>query len=48
MFVASTPVRKQLASRGVLAAPGPPLTIDVFLADLRRSLQRAFAAAPSE
>ena len=48
MFVSSTPVRKKLSSRQLVAPPGAPLTTDVFLADLRRSLQRAFAAAPPE
>jgi len=48
MFVSSTPVRKQLSSRRLVAAPDSPLTTAVFLADLRRSLQRAFAATPSE
>ena len=48
MFLASTPVRKRLSSRRLVAAPDAPLTTEVFLADLRRSLQRAFAATPSE
>jgi len=46
MFVASSPVRKQLASRQIAQLPGPPLDTDTFLADLTTSLQRAFAAAP--
>ncbi len=46
MFVASSPVRKQLASRQIAQLPGPPLATDTFLADLTTSLQRAFAAAP--
>jgi len=48
MFVASTPVRKQLSSRRLVAAKGSPLTADAFYADLRRSLQRAFAATSPE
>ncbi len=46
MFVASSPVRKQLVSRQIVQLPGPPLATDTFLADLTTSLQRAFAAAP--
>ena len=48
MFVASSPVRRQLSSRRLVVAQDTPLTADVFLADLKRSLRRAFAAAPSE
>lgn len=44
MFVASTPVRKQLSSRRLVPAPESQLTLDLFLADLTRSLQRAFAS----
>ena len=44
MFVASSPVRKQLSSRKLGAALESPLTTDAFLADLTRSLQRAFAS----
>jgi TetR/AcrR family transcriptional regulator len=44
MFVASTPVRRRLASRRLVPSPGTPLTADAFLADLKRSLRRAFAA----
>ncbi|MGC4085081.1 MAG: helix-turn-helix domain-containing protein [Vicinamibacterales bacterium] len=44
MFVASTPVRRQLASRGVAPAAWTTLDTDAFLSDLRLSLQRAFAA----
>ncbi len=46
MFVASSPVRKQLVSRQIGQLPGPPLATETFLADLTTSLQRAFAAAP--
>jgi TetR/AcrR family transcriptional regulator len=48
MFVASSPVRKQLTSRRLVVAADTPLTQDVFLADLKRSLRRAFAATASE
>jgi AcrR family transcriptional regulator len=44
MFVASTPVRAQLSSRRLVKELQPPLTSDVFLADLKQSLQRAFRA----
>jgi AcrR family transcriptional regulator len=44
MFVASTPVRRQLKSRHLVPALQSPLTADVFLAELKRSLQVAFAA----
>jgi TetR/AcrR family transcriptional regulator len=44
MFVASTPVRHQLASKRLLPGLQTPLPRDVFLADLKESLQRAFAA----
>lgn len=47
MFVASTPVRKQMVSRRLVPVPGPRLRTETFLADLTVSLQRAFAAAPS-
>jgi AcrR family transcriptional regulator len=47
MFVASTPVRKQLSKRHLIAAPATPLTADVFLAHLTQSIQRAFAASPT-
>ena len=43
MFVASTPVRRQLVSKRLLPVPAP-LPREVFLADLKESLQRAFAA----
>jgi TetR/AcrR family transcriptional regulator len=43
MFVASAPVRKQLARRQLVPALETPLTADMFLADLKRSLQCAFA-----
>ncbi len=46
MFVASSPVRKQITSRQHVQLPGPPLATATFLADLTTSLQRAFAAAP--
>jgi len=46
MFVASTPVRTRLSSRRPGAPPASPLTRDLFLADLTRSLQRAFASTP--
>jgi len=48
MFVASSPVRKQLTSRRLVVAADTPLTQDVFLTDLKRSLRRAFAATESE
>ena len=44
MFVASTRVRKRLSSPRLGAALESPLTTDVFLADLTRSLQRAFVS----
>jgi TetR/AcrR family transcriptional regulator len=44
MYVASSPVRRQLTSRNLIAAPGMPLTSEVFVADLQQSLQLAFAA----
>jgi AcrR family transcriptional regulator len=43
MFVASTPVRRQLAARRLLPAHDVPLTADTFVADLKRSIQLAFA-----
>ena len=46
MFVASSPVRRQILSRKSVSLPGPALATDMFLADLTTSLQRAFAAAP--
>jgi TetR/AcrR family transcriptional regulator len=48
MFVASTPVRRQLKNRHLIPALQMPLTADVFLADLKRSLQVGFAASPSD
>ena len=48
MFVASTPVRRQLKTRHLIPALQLPLTADVFLADLKRSLQVGFAASPSD
>lgn len=45
MFVASSPVRRQLTSRKLMPGPGVALTTDVFLADLQRSLQLAFSAS---
>ncbi|MEQ1909021.1 MAG: TetR/AcrR family transcriptional regulator [Vicinamibacterales bacterium] len=44
MFVASTPVRRQLSSRKLAPALASTLTTEVFLADLQRSLQLAFSA----
>jgi len=44
MFVASTPVRKQLSRRRLMPAAVPLLTPETFLEDLTESLQRAFAA----
>jgi TetR/AcrR family transcriptional regulator len=44
MFVASTPVRRQLTSKRLLPDPQAPLPREVFLADLKASLRRAFAA----
>ncbi len=44
MFVASTPVRRQLTTRKLMPGPAAALTPDVFLADLQRSLQLAFSA----
>jgi TetR/AcrR family transcriptional regulator len=46
MFVASTPVRRQLSSRHLVPALEASLTADIFLADFTRSLQLAFAAVP--
>ena len=49
MFVATTPVRRQLSSRKLVPALATPLTPQLFLTDLTRSLQLAFAASePSE
>ena len=45
MFVASTPVRRQLSSRKIVPGLEATLTTDVFLSDLR-SLQLAFSASP--
>ena len=47
MFVASTPVRKQLSSRRLVAAGASALTLDTFVRDLQESLRRAFAASPT-
>ncbi|HUR32742.1 MAG TPA: TetR/AcrR family transcriptional regulator [Vicinamibacterales bacterium] len=44
MFVASTPVRQRLSAKKLLARQ-PTLTRDRFLADLKQSLRRAFAAS---
>lgn len=44
MFVASSPVRRQLTTRKLLPGPGRVLTTEAFLADLQRSLQLAFSA----
>jgi TetR/AcrR family transcriptional regulator len=44
MFVASSPVRRQLSARHVADVLGPAIERDTFLADLKQSLQRAFAA----
>jgi TetR/AcrR family transcriptional regulator len=46
MFVASTPVRRQLNSRHLVPALSTPLTAEVFLAELKQSLRVAFAAGP--
>jgi TetR/AcrR family transcriptional regulator len=46
MFVASSPVRKQIVSRQTVQLPGPALATDSFLDEFTTSLQRAFAAAP--
>jgi TetR/AcrR family transcriptional regulator len=46
MFVASTPVRRHLSTRRLGGPLASPLTTDLFLADLTRSLQRAFASTP--
>jgi AcrR family transcriptional regulator len=46
MFVSSTPVRRQLSKRHLIADAALPLTADAFLAHLKQSLQRAFAASP--
>jgi TetR/AcrR family transcriptional regulator len=45
MFVASSPVRRQLTARKLVPALATPLTPQRFLTDLTRSLQLAFAAA---
>jgi AcrR family transcriptional regulator len=45
MFVASTPVRRQLSSRRLVPAPESALSADLFLADLTCSLRRAFASS---
>jgi TetR/AcrR family transcriptional regulator len=47
MFVASTPVRKRLSSRRLVAADASLLTLDPFVRDLQESLRRAFAASPT-
>jgi TetR/AcrR family transcriptional regulator len=46
MYVASTPVRRQLASRRLIMEPGVPLTAETFVGDLQQSLRLAFAAPP--
>ena len=48
MFVASTPVRRQLSSRKIVPGLEATLTLttNVFLSDLQRSLQLAFSAPP--
>jgi TetR/AcrR family transcriptional regulator len=43
MFVASTPIRKQLAARKLMPADDAPLTQARFLADLKQSIRLAFA-----
>ena len=47
MYVASTPVRRRLTSRRLMPGSHQPLPIDLFVADLQRSLQLAFSAPPS-
>lgn len=47
MFVASTPVRKQLSSRRLVAPNASALTLEPFVRDLQISLRRAFAASPT-
>jgi len=47
MYVASSPVRRRLSARKLIPALETPLTVDVFLADLNRSLQLAFAEPSS-
>jgi TetR/AcrR family transcriptional regulator len=44
MFVASSPVRRQLSSRRLVPALKPPLTANLFVADLKCSIRRAFAS----
>jgi TetR/AcrR family transcriptional regulator len=44
MFVASAPVRKQLVSHRLSAAVEKPLPAELFLADFKAALHRAFAA----
>lgn len=46
MFIASAPLRGQLADLGVTPPAEHPPTLDQFLADLQRTLRLAFAAAP--
>jgi TetR/AcrR family transcriptional regulator len=46
MFVASTPVRRQLSTKKLLPGPDAVLTRETFLADLQRSLQLAFGVSP--
>jgi AcrR family transcriptional regulator len=44
MFVASTPVRRQLSTRNLVPGFGAAIPVEVFVADLQRSLQLAFSA----
>jgi TetR/AcrR family transcriptional regulator len=46
MFVSSSPVRSRLKSARLVPALQPPLTTDVFVRELQRSLRRAFARDP--
>lgn len=47
MFVASSPVRKRLSTRRLVAGLESPMTPELFVIDLQQSLRRAFAATPS-
>lgn len=44
MFIASTPVRRQMSSRKAVPALATTLTREVFLTDIQRSLKLAFSA----
>jgi hypothetical protein len=47
MFIASSPLREQLVSKGLPPWGQHPLDAEQFLGDLQRSLRTAFAAGPS-